>query len=157
MASDRLTPLDASFLHVEDASSHMHVAAVLIFDGPTPDYDEFVDYVESRLHLVPRYRQRLATVPLGQGRPSWADDPNFDIRFHVRDTALPRPGNEYQLQVLAARVFSQRLNRKRPLWEMWLVEGLEGDRFAIVSKTHHAVVDGIAGLDVLSVLFSSDA
>jgi WS/DGAT/MGAT family acyltransferase len=156
MPSDRLTPLDASFLHLEDASSHMHVAAVMVFEGRTPAYDDFVSYVESRLHLVPRYRQRLATVPLGQGRPSWADDPHFDIRFHVRATALPRPGGEYELQVLAARVFSQPLNRRRPLWEMWLVEGLEGGRFAIVSKTHHALVDGIAGMDILSVLFSPE-
>jgi WS/DGAT/MGAT family acyltransferase len=156
MASDRLTPLDASFLHLEDGSWHMHVAATLIFEGEMPAYDDFVSYVESRLPVVPRYRQRLAFVPLGQGRPKWVDDENFDIRFHVRSTALPRPGTEYELQVLAARVFSQPLSRRRPLWEMWLVEGLEGGRFAVVSKTHHALVDGIAGIDILSVLFAPD-
>src|SRR5919204_3808663 len=125
MAGDRLTPLDASFLHLEDAVSHMHVAAVMIFEGEPPVYDEFVSFVESRLHLVPRYRQKLAWVPFGQGRPKWVDDPAFDVRFHVRSTALPRPGTEYELQVLAARVFSRPLTRERPLWEMWLVEGLD--------------------------------
>jgi diacylglycerol O-acyltransferase / wax synthase len=156
MASDRLTPLDASFLHLEDGSSYMHVAAVMIFEGESPAYEDFVRFVESRLQLVPRYRQKLATVPLGQGRPRWVDDPAFDVRFHVRATALPDPGSEYELQVLAARVVSQPLTRQRPLWELWLVQGLEGGRFAVVSKTHHALVDGISGLDLLSVLFSSD-
>jgi len=156
MATDRLTPLDASFLHLEDGSSHMHVAAVMIFEGEPPAYEDFVRFVDSRLHVVPRYRQKLAPVPLGQGRPRWVDDPAFDVRFHVRATALPDPGTEYELQVLAARVFSQPLTRQRPLWELWLVEGLEGRRFAVVSKTHHALVDGISGLDLLSVLFSSE-
>jgi WS/DGAT/MGAT family acyltransferase len=95
-------------------------------------------------------------VPFGQGRPKWVDDPDFDLHFHVRSTALPRPGTDHELRVLAARVFAQSLNREKPLWEMWLVEGLEGDRFAIVSKTHHAVVDGVSGLDVLSVLFAPE-
>ena len=156
MASDRLSPLDASFLHLEDATSHMHVAAVLIFDGQPPAYDDFVSFVDSRLHLVPRYRQRLAFVPLNQARPKWVDDEEFDPRFHIRATALPRPGGEYELRVLAARLFSRPLNRERPLWEMWLIEGLDGGRFAVMSKTHHALVDGISGLDILSVLFSSD-
>jgi WS/DGAT/MGAT family acyltransferase len=156
VASDRLSPLDASFLHLEDESSHMHVAAVLIFDGQPPAYDDFVSFVDSRLHLVPRYRQRLAFVPLNQARPKWVDDEEFDPRFHIRATALPRPGGEYELQVLAARLFSRPLNRERPLWEMWLIEGLDGGRFAVMSKTHHALVDGISGLDLLSVLFSSD-
>jgi diacylglycerol O-acyltransferase / wax synthase len=156
VGSDRLSPLDASFLHLEDAASHMHVAAVLIFDGEPPAYDDFVSFVDSRLHLVPRYRQRLAFVPLNQARPKWVDDEEFDPRFHVRATALPRPGGEYELQVLAARLFSRPLNRERPLWEMWLIEGLDGGRFAVMSKTHHALVDGISGLDILSVLFSTD-
>src|SRR3954471_23867186 len=157
MPSDRLTPLDASFLHFEDAASHMHVACAMVFDGEAPDYDDLLDHVAARLHLVPRYRQRLAEVPLGQGRPKWVDDEHFDLRYHVRHTALPAPCSEYELQVLAGRVFSQQLRRDRPLWEMWLVEGLEDDRFAILSKTHHALVDGISGLDILSVLFSDEA
>jgi diacylglycerol O-acyltransferase / wax synthase len=156
MSHDRLTPLDASFLHIEDARQPMHVGAVMIFDGSPPDYEDFVDHVGRRLSMVPRYRQRLAHVPFGQGRPKWVDDENFDLHFHVRATALPRPGTEHELRVLAARVFAQSLNREKPLWEMWLVEGLEGDRFAIVSKTHHAVVDGVSGLDVLSVLFAPE-
>jgi diacylglycerol O-acyltransferase len=154
--TDRLTPLDASFLHLEDGRTHMHVGAVLVFEEPPPDYDEFVDYVEARLHLVPRYRQKLATVPLAQARPRWIDDERFDIRYHVRDTALPAPGGEHELKTLAARIFSRPLSRARPLWEMWLVEGLEGERFAVISKTHHAVVDGISGVDVLSALFAAD-
>src|SRR3954454_2655341 len=157
MGSDRLSPLDASFLHFEDASSHMHVACALIFDGDAPSYDDMLRHVDQRLHLVPRYRQRLAEVPFGQGRPKWVDDEHFDLRYHVRHTALPAPGTEYELQVLAGRVFSQQLRRDRPLWEMWLVESLEDDRFAILSKTHHALVDGISGLDILSVLFSDEA
>src|SRR3954451_5958399 len=157
MGSDRLSPLDASFLHFEDAASHMHVACALLFDGDAPSYDDVLRHVDERLHLVPRYRQRLAEVPLGQGRPKWVDDEHFDLRYHVRHTALPAPCSEYELQVLAGRVFSQQLRRDRPLWEMWLVEGLEDDRFAILSKTHHALVDGISGLDILSVLFSDEA
>jgi WS/DGAT/MGAT family acyltransferase len=154
MASDRLTPLDTSFLHLEDSATHMHVACVMVFEGAPPPYDEFVEFVASRLHLVPRYRQKLGFVPLGQGRPRWVDDECFDVRYHVRSTALPTPGGEHELEVLAGRVFGQQLNRDKPLWEMWLVEGLEGDRFAVLSKTHHALVDGISGLDILSVLFA---
>ena len=105
---------------------------------------------------MPRYRQRVAEVPLAQARPRWIDDERFDLRYHVRNTALPEPGSESELQVLAARVFSHHLRRERPLWEMWLVEGLDRDRFAILSKTHHALVDGVSGLDILSVLFAPD-
>ncbi len=154
MASDRLSALDASFLHLEDAgSAHMHVASVLLFEGDPPRYDDLVEALESRLHLVPRYRQRLAEVPLGQGRPVWVDDPHFNVRYHLRHTALPAPGNEAQLKNLAGRLFGQRLDRHRPLWETWLVEGLEGDRFAVLTKTHHALVDGVSGVDIATVLF----
>src|SRR5450755_2227679 len=156
MTKDRLSPLDASFLHLEDATSHMHMAAALIFAGKSPPYERLLAHVESRLGLVPRYRQRLAEVPLAQARPRWVDDERFDLRYHLRNTALPQPGSEYELQVLAGRVFSHHLRRDRPLWEMWLVEGLDRGRFAILSKTHHALVDGISGLDILSVLFASD-
>jgi WS/DGAT/MGAT family acyltransferase len=156
MASDRLTPLDASFLQIEDGSAHMHVACVMVFAGPPPAYEELLDHIGARLHLVPRYRQRLAHVPFGQGRPVWADDAEFDLRFHVRTTGLPSPGTETELQVLAGRVFSQPLRRDRPLWDMWLVEGLDGGRFALLSKTHHSLVDGVSGLDILSVLFAPE-
>src|SRR6185436_13663332 len=118
-----------------------------VFDGPAPAYDDLVAHLVSRLDLVPRYRQRLAFVPLGQGRPVWVDDPHFNLRYHVRHTALPEPGTEEQLKLLAGRVFSQRLDRDKPLWEMWVVEGLDGgDRFAVLSKTHHALVDGVSGV-----------
>ena len=157
MADDRLTGLDASFLHLEDASAHMHVAAVLIFDGDPPEQGEVAEALERRLHLVPRYRQKLAFVPLNQGRPVWVDDPHFNLDYHVRKTALPAPGSEEQLRNLAGRVFSQRLDRDKPLWELWVVEGLEGDRFAVLSKTHHALVDGVSGVDIASVLFDTQA
>jgi diacylglycerol O-acyltransferase / wax synthase len=155
MANDRLTGLDASFLHLEGATSHMHVASVMIFEGPPPPYDELLEAFEGRLPLVPRYRQRLAFVPLGQGRPKWVDDPHLNLRYHVRSTALPSPGSEHQLKDLAGRVFSQQLDRDKPLWEVWLVEGLEDDRFAVLSKTHHSLVDGISGVDIMSVLFDT--
>ena len=155
MSRDRLTGLDASFLHLEDASSHMHVASVMTFEGPPPPYDELIAAFERRMPLVPRYRQRLAFVPLGQGRPVWVDDPHLNLRYHVRSTALPSPGSEEQLKALAGRVFSQQLDRDKPLWEVWLVEGLEDDRFALLSKTHHALVDGVSGVDIISVLFDS--
>jgi diacylglycerol O-acyltransferase / wax synthase len=152
---DRLTGLDSSFLHLEHDSTHMHVAGCSVFAGSAPTYDELVEAIESRLHLVPRYRQRLAFVPLGQGRPVWVDDPHFNLRYHVRHTALPRPGGDDELKRLASRVFSQALDRSRPLWELWLVEGLAGERFALLSKTHHALVDGVSGVDIATVLFDA--
>ena len=155
MAGDRLTALDASFLHLEDSSAHMHVASVMLFEGPPPPYDELLEAIERRLPLVPRYRQRLAFVPLAQGRPKWVDDPHLNLRYHVRYTALPSPGSEEQLKDLAGRVFAQQLDRDKPLWELWLAEGLEGDRFALLAKTHHALVDGISGMDIVSVLFDT--
>jgi len=151
---DRLTGLDASFLHLEhDAATHMHVASCMIFEGPPPSHDELVAHVEARLHLVPRYRQRLAFVPFAQGRPVWVDDPHFNTRYHVQQHALPPPGSDEQLKHLTGRAFSQQLDRNKPLWELWLVEGLRGGRFAILGKTHHALVDGISGVDITTVLF----
>ncbi|HEX8052157.1 MAG TPA: wax ester/triacylglycerol synthase family O-acyltransferase [Thermoleophilaceae bacterium] len=154
MAEDRLTGLDASFLHIESDSAHMHVAGVMLFQGSPPEHDELVEALERKMHLVPRYRQKLAFVPLQQGRPRWVDDPHFNLDYHVRLTALPAPGSEEQLRNLAGRVFAQQLDRDKPLWEMWIVEGLDGgERFAVLSKTHHALVDGISGVDIASVLF----
>jgi len=155
MPGDRLTALDASFLHLEDASAHMHVASVMLFEGEPPAYDDLLESIDRRLHLVPRYRQKLAFVPLGQGRPRWVDDPHLNLRYHVRATALPSPGSEDQLRALAGRVFAQQLDRDKPLWEIWLVEGLEGGRFAMLSKTHHSLVDGISGVDIMTVLFDT--
>src|SRR5215210_4341871 len=150
---DRLTALDASFLAQEDACSHMHVGGLTLFEGPPPPFDELLDALRMRLHLVPRYRQKLAVPPAGTGRPLWVDDPAFNIEYHVRHTALPKPGSEEQLMRLAGRIFSQQLDRARPLWELWLIEGLADGRFALISKTHHAMIDGIAGVDIAQVIF----
>src|SRR3954463_1759067 len=156
MSSDRLTGLDSSFLHLEQGPAHMHVASTTLFEGPAPSYNEFCEHIESRLHLVPRFRQKLRFVPLGQGRPVWVDDPHLNLGYHVRHTSLPEPGTEQQLRVLAARIFSQQLDRSKPLWELWLIEGLKDDRFAIVGKTHHAMVDGVSGVDITTVLFDAE-
>src|SRR5437588_160242 len=153
--SDRLTGLDSSFLHLERNGAHMHVAACAVFEGTPPSHNELIEAIESRLHLVPRYRQRLAFVPFGQGRPVWVDDPHFNTAYHVRHTALPSPGGAAELGRLTGRVFSQALDRSKPLWELWLVEGLSDDRFALLSKTHHALVDGISGVDIMTVLFDT--
>jgi diacylglycerol O-acyltransferase / wax synthase len=150
---DRLTALDAGFLHLERSGAHMHVAGVLIFEGEPPAYGELVEAIEARMHLVPRYRQKLAHVPFGQGRPVWVDDPHFNARYHLRHSALPAPGSDEQLRNLAGRLFALPLDRTKPLWELNLVEGLDGGRFAIISKTHHALVDGVSGVDITSVLF----
>jgi diacylglycerol O-acyltransferase len=155
MQGDRLSGLDASFLHLEDDSAHMHVASVIVFEGKAPEYVELLDHIDRRLHLVPRFRQRLAFVPFGQGRPRWVDDPHLNLRYHLRHSGLPAPGTEQQLRDLAGRVFAQPLDRDKPLWEISLVDGLEGDRFALLSKTHHALVDGISGVDIVTVLFDT--
>jgi len=150
---DRLSAVDASFLAQEGRASHMHVGAVLLFEGPPPAYDDLIAHVETRLHLVPRYRQKLAFPRLEMGRPMWIDDPRLNIEYHVRHTALPAPGSMDELRLLAGRIFSQRLDRSKPLWEMWLVQGLNDNRFALITKTHHAMVDGISGVDLATVLF----
>ena len=150
---DRLSSVDASFLHQEGHASHMHVGAVLIFEGPPPSREDFLAHIDSRLHLVPRYRQKLAFPRFEMGRPVWVDDPRFNIGYHVRHTALPSPGGLEQLRMLAGRIYSQRLDRSKPLWEVWLVQGLEDNRFALINKTHHAMVDGVSGVDLATVLF----
>jgi diacylglycerol O-acyltransferase / wax synthase len=152
---ERLSPVDVSFLDQEKRGSHMHIGAVMLFEGPPPSYQELREHVESRLHLVPRYRQKLAYPKLEMGRPLWVDDPRFNVEYHVRQTALPSPGSIEQLRNLTGRIFSQRLDRSKPLWELWLVQGLEGDRFAIINKTHHALVDGVSGVDITTVLFDT--
>jgi diacylglycerol O-acyltransferase len=150
---DRLTAVDASFLHQEGADSHMHIGAVTLFEGPPPPFTAVAEHIRSRLHLVPRYRQRLAYPPFETGRPLWIDDASFNIEYHVRHSALPAPGTEQQLHRLAARIVSQQLDRSKPLWECWFVEGLEDGRFALIFKTHHALVDGVSGVDLATVLF----
>jgi diacylglycerol O-acyltransferase len=150
---DRLTPVDASFLHQEGPVSHMHIGGVTIVEGPPPSMEEFLEQIRKRLHLVPRYRHKLAYTAVDSGRPVWIDDPSFNPEYHIRHTALPAPGRWEQLQDLTARIFSQQLDRSKPLWEMWLIEGLEDDRFALITKTHHSLIDGIAGVDLVTVLF----
>ena len=158
-AYDRLSALDSSFLHLERLETPMHVGALSVFEGE-PFLDATGrfrlatarDLVASRLHLIPRFRKRLMVVPLEQGRPIWVDDPSFDIAYHVRLTALPAPGTREQLLTLCNRVQAQLLDRNRPLWELWFVEGLEGGHVGLIQKTHHALVDGVSGVDVATVL-----
>ncbi len=152
---DRLSSVDLSFLTNESSSSHMHVGGILIFEGPPPGYDDLLDHIRSRLQLVPRFRQRLAYPPAQTGRPFWVDDPNFNLEYHIRHSALPAPGSEEQLRRTAARIFSQQLDRTKPLWELWLVQGLTRKRFALITKTHHALVDGVSGVDIATVLFDT--
>jgi WS/DGAT/MGAT family acyltransferase len=149
---DRLTGIDAGFLLQEGPEAHMHVGALMLFEGPAPGYGELADALRERLHLVPRYRQKVAVPPAGGGRPVWVDDAAFDLELHVRHVALPRPAEHATLLSLAARVFSEPLDRRRSLWEIWLVEGLAEGAFALISKTHHAMIDGIAGVDLAQAL-----
>ena len=158
---DRLTFLDNSFLLMEGPNSPMHIAGTAHFEAAPLrtaeggiDIDKIRAYVSSRLHLIPRYRQRIAYVPV-ENHPVWIDDDHFNIHYHVRHTALPKPGDERQLKRLAARIMSQHLDRSKPLWEIWLVEGLEGgDRIAMISKVHHCMIDGMSSVDLLNVLLS---
>ena len=151
MSGDRLSPLDSSFLHVEDDVSHMHIASVAIFEGPQPAFSDVVSMVRGKLPLVPRYRQVVSFVPFDLGRPVWVDDPHFNISYHLRQTALPAPGGEEELRRLVGRVMSQQLDRTKPLWEIWVVQGLEDGRWAMMSKTHHCMVDGVSGTDLLAI------
>ncbi len=152
---DRLNPLDAVFVDAEDEDQHtsMAIASIAVFEGPPPSQEEILASLAGRLPLVPRYRQKLRTVPFRLGRPVWVDDPAFDIRYHVRRTALPAPGGDRQLADLMARVMSQRLDRGHPLWEYWVAEGLAGGRWAMISKVHHCMVDGVSGTDLYRVIF----
>lgn len=159
---ERLSAQDNSFLVFEEPGLYMHVSSTQIFElGPLEakgggvDFPRIRDFIASVLHRIPRYRQKLAWVPV-ENRPVWIDDPDFDIGYHVRHTSLPQPGTEEQLRKLSARVMAQHLDRARPLWELWVVEGLEGGRFAIVGKIHHCMIDGSSGVDVSMILQSPD-
>lgn len=151
---DRLNPLDALFVDAEDEDRHtsMAIASIAVFEGPPPCHEEVLASLAGRLPLVPRYRQKLRMVPFRMGRPVWVDDPQFDLRYHVRRTALPAPGGDQQLADLMARVMSQRLDRDHPLWEYWVAEGLAQDRWALISKVHHCMVDGVSGTDLYRVI-----
>lgn len=155
-----LTYLDASFLALETRTSHMHVAAVVMFEaaglareGGGIDIDRIRAHIESKLQYIPRYRQRLAYVPFNR-HPCWIDDDDFHLDYHVRHTSLPRPGSDEQLKRLAGRIMSQQLDRTKPLWELWIVEGLQDDRFAIIAKIHHCMIDGVAGVDLTTILLN---
>jgi WS/DGAT/MGAT family acyltransferase len=152
---DRLSPLDAGFVEAEneDARVSLAIGSIAVFRGPAPRFDEFVTAIERRLPLVPRYRQKLRTIPLRIGAPVWVDDPHFDIHYHLRHTVLPKPGGDAELAQLMARVMSQRLDRDRPLWEYWMVTGLQGGHWALISKVHHCMVDGVSGTDLYRVIF----
>jgi WS/DGAT/MGAT family acyltransferase len=151
-----LSPLDASFLHIEDGVTHMHIGSIGIFEGPAPGADEVPAAIAARLPLVPRYRQKVQFVPLALGRPTWVDDPHFNLDYHVRRTALPAPGGDQELRNLVGRVMSQQLDRAKPLWEIWIAEGLDDGRWAFISKVHHCMVDGVSATDLLSVLLDSE-
>ena len=153
---DRMSPLDASFLHIENAVSHMHIGSVAVFDGPAPRYEQFEAMVAGKLPAVPRYRQKVRFVPLQLGRPLWVDDPHFNLGYHLRHTALASPGGDRELRNLVGRVMAQQLDRHKPLWEMWMVEGLEHGHWALVSKVHHCMVDGVSGTDLLAVVLDSE-
>ncbi|HEY0165915.1 MAG TPA: wax ester/triacylglycerol synthase family O-acyltransferase [Jatrophihabitans sp.] len=155
--ADRLNPLDVSFLYLEGRTTPMHVGGLAVFEPPSEgfDYDTFVSLIERRISLVPRYRQKVRGVPGHLANPVWVDDGAFDLGYHVRRSALPRPGSDEQLRELVARVQSRALDRNRPLWEMYLVEGLAGGRFAMIQKTHHAMVDGIEAVDIGQVILDT--
>ncbi len=153
---EMMSPLDALFLDVEDAVTHMHIGSVGIFEGPAPGPGEVQSAVAARLPQVPRYRQKVRFVPLALGRPAWVDDPHFNLEYHVRRTALPAPGGDEELRNLVGRVMSQQLDRAKPLWEMWVAEGLDDGRWAVISKVHHCMVDGVSGTDLMTVILSKD-
>lgn len=150
---ESMSPQDAMFLHVENDVTPMHIGGVSIFEGPPPPFEELRAMVESKLDLTPRYRQKVRFVPFGMGEPVWVDDPHFNIDYHLRHSAVPAPGAESQLRATAARVFSQHLDRSKPLWEIWMVQGLDEDRWALLSKVHHCMVDGVAATDMMSLMF----
>jgi diacylglycerol O-acyltransferase len=158
-AMELLNSLDASFVDAEDQDrqTSFAIASIAIFEGPAPSFEEFVTAIERRLPLVPLYRRKLRKVPLNLGSPVWIEDPNFDLRYHVRQTALPAPGGDQELRRLMARVMTQRLDRDYPLWEYWFIEGLSDGRWALISKVHHCMVDGVSGTDLYRVLFDLSA
>jgi WS/DGAT/MGAT family acyltransferase len=149
---DHMSPLDSMFLHVEDGITHMHIGSCAVFEGPAPEYHDVVSLVASKLPLIPRYRQKVRFVPGALGRPVWIDDPHFNLDYHVRHSALPPPGSESDLNALMGRLMSQELDRHRPLWEMWMIEGLPNHQWAIISKVHHCMVDGVSGTDLIASL-----
>jgi diacylglycerol O-acyltransferase / wax synthase len=150
---DWMSPQDASFLHIEGSNTPMHIGGVSVFEGPPPSFERLEEMVAGKLDAVPRYRQRVRFVPLALGRPVWVDDPHFKLAYHLRHSALPAPGTEDVLRRTAARIFAQHLDRRRPLWEIWMIEGLSKNRWALLSKVHHSMVDGVSATDLMTVMF----
>jgi diacylglycerol O-acyltransferase / wax synthase len=153
---DWMSPMDASFLHIEGPMNPMHIGGVSIFEGPAPPFEDLEEMVDGKLGLVPRYRQKVRFIPLGLGRPVWVDDPHFNLSYHLRHSALPPPGGDEQLRRTAGRIFAQRLDRGKPLWEIWMLEGLSENRWALLSKVHHCMVDGVSATDLMSVMFGQE-
>jgi diacylglycerol O-acyltransferase / wax synthase len=154
---DWMSPMDASFLHLEGPMNPMHIGGVSIFEGPAAPFERLEEMVAGKLSIVPRYRQKVRFIPLGLGRPVWVDDPHFNLSYHLRHTALPTPGSNEQLRRTAARIFAQHLDRDKPLWEIWMLEGLGENRWALLSKVHHCMVDGVSATDLMSVMFEDDS
>src|SRR3972149_5705766 len=146
--SHRLSATDAAFLYLERPNTPLHIGSPAVYEGPIP-FDRFVSHLNSRMPLIPRYRQRVASVPLSWAHPPWEDDPDFSIRRHLHRVTLPAPGTDEQLRELTTRLFAQPLDRNKPLWEMFVVHGLERNRSAIVSKVHHCMIDGVSGIELL--------
>lgn len=156
IVSHPMSPLDAIFLHAEDGITHMHIGSCSIFSGPSPSIDEITALIESKLPLLTKYRQKVRLIPGSWGHPVWVDDPHFNLSYHVRHSALPPPGDDQDLENLMGRLMSQELDRHRPLWEVWVIEGLPADRWALITKVHHCMVDGISGTDLMAVLLDRD-
>jgi diacylglycerol O-acyltransferase / wax synthase len=148
-----MSPMDASFLHIEGPNNPMHIGGVSIFEGPAPAFERLEQMVSSKLDAVPRYRQKVRFVPLSLGRPVWVDDPHFNLTYHLRHSALPAPGSDEILRRTAARIFAHQLDRRKPLWEIWMIEGLSKSRWALLSKVHHCMVDGVSATDLMTVMF----
>ena len=156
----QLTGLDAAFLAMETPATYGHVGSICILDPSDAcrrrlTLATLTDLIESRLHLIPPFRRRLVDVPLGLDQPYWIEDPDFDIEYHVRELALPAPGDDQQLAEQAARLHARHLDRRRPLWELYLIHGLSGGRVAIYTKVHHAAIDGVSGNDILTAILDT--
>lgn len=158
---ERLTGLDAAFLYLETPTHHMHVAMTMVLDATSMpggySFDKIKDFIEKRLHLVPPFRRRLVNVPLNLHHPVWVDDPHFDLDYHIRRIGCPAPGGRRELGEMAGQIASSPLDRSRPLWELWVIEGLKQDRIGIVTKVHHAAIDGASGAELMVHLFSLEA
>jgi WS/DGAT/MGAT family acyltransferase len=152
-----MSPMDASFLHIEGPNNPMHIGGLSIFEGPAPPFERLEEMVCGKLDAVPRYRQKVRFVPLGLGRPVWVDDPHFNLGYHLRHSALPAPGTEDVMRKTAARIFAHHLDRRKPLWEIWMLEGLSENRWALLSKVHHCMVDGVSATDLMTVMFDETA